>query len=88
MHKIPQIIKEKSMEDEMKFKDWMKEVDLNLEDICGISSADLPDVCYHDMYEDDIEAYEAAMKSWLYAASCAATRGEVEDCLSKNVGGV
>jgi hypothetical protein len=42
------------------FEQWMKEVDEHLEDRCGMSSNDLPDVCYRDWYDDGIPPKRAA----------------------------
>jgi hypothetical protein len=42
------------------FEDWMKAVDNYLSNTCGLSSLDLPDVCYMDMYDDGSSPRSAA----------------------------
>lgn len=44
------------------FKEYMKAVDRELTTICGLSSGDLSDVCYYDMFEDEIPPYDAAIE--------------------------
>ena len=45
---------------ERTFEDWMNEVNQAVERIAGMSSDDLPDVCYRDMYEDNMRPATAA----------------------------
>ena len=42
------------------FEQWKSEVDAIIERATGFSSDDLPDVCYMDMYEDDVKPVSAA----------------------------
>ena len=45
----------------MEFDDWMSAVDNYLsESLCGLTSDDLPDACYYDMWEDGMTPKEAA----------------------------
>jgi hypothetical protein len=48
------------MTEKLTFELWMREVDKALERIVGLSSADLPDVCYRDLYDDGAGPREAA----------------------------
>jgi len=45
------------------FEQWMKSVDAILVNSIGISSADLPDCCYLDWYDDGISAKSAARRA-------------------------
>ena len=42
------------------FEDWMKAVDRALFRKIGLTSADLPDACFHDWYDDEIPPSAAA----------------------------
>ncbi len=42
------------------FEKWMAEVDDCLVRKVGVSSADLPDVCYRDLFDQGVTAEEAA----------------------------
>ena len=42
------------------FKQWMKRVDRLLESALGLSSMDLSDKCWRDMFDDGITPREAA----------------------------
>lgn len=42
------------------FRLWMAQVDAELTCLCGLSSGDLGDICYRDMFEDGCEPREAA----------------------------
>ena len=44
----------------MTFKQWMKRVDRLLESALGLSSMDLVDQCWRDMFDDGITPREAA----------------------------
>jgi hypothetical protein len=44
----------------MNFEDWMKQVDHELELMCGLWSSDLPDYCYRDAYEAGCSAEQVA----------------------------
>jgi hypothetical protein len=39
------------MKTKLTFEQWMSKINKRLETICGISTDDLPDMCYADMYE-------------------------------------
>jgi len=45
------------------FEDWMKKVDKIIESRVGLSSDDLPDVCYRDWYDDGISPDRAANRA-------------------------
>ena len=51
---------EKHNQDGQTFKEWMKAVDRRIASVCGLSSMDLADICYWDMWNDDCPATEAA----------------------------
>lgn len=51
------------------FEDWMKEVDVHLRTLCYLSHLDLPDVCYHDWYDDGVSAKTAAKRAFKNANS-------------------
>ena len=42
------------------FASWMQDVDRAVARLCGLSAADLPDCCYHDMYDDEMTPSQAA----------------------------
>ena len=44
----------------MTFKEWMKEVDKEVEGICGMGVYDLPDCRFRDEYEAGTEPSEMA----------------------------
>lgn len=44
----------------MTFQQWMRKVDGEIAKRCGLSSGDLADQCYRDMYEDGLTPAEAA----------------------------
>lgn len=45
----------------MDFEQWMRKVDAEIaERLLGLTSSDLPDKCYRDMYETDMTPEEAA----------------------------
>ena len=44
----------------MTFKQWMAKVDGEISRQVGITSADLADACYRDMYDDDMNPIDAA----------------------------
>jgi len=47
----------------LSFKEWMKKVDACLISKVGLSSADLSDACYRDMYDDEISPEAAAQEA-------------------------
>jgi hypothetical protein len=52
----------------MTFEQWMQLVEANIARMTGgLSSADLPDCCYADWYEDECSAKSAARKAIRYA---------------------
>ena len=42
------------------FKEYMKQVDKYLNDLCGMGHEDLPDFCYHDNFDDGVSAKQTA----------------------------
>lgn len=42
-----------------RFDIWMKQVDAILVRKCGLESSDLPDQCYHMIYEDGLQPIDA-----------------------------
>lgn len=48
------------MKDQSGFKAWMAKVDAAIEARIGMSSMDLPDICYNDMYQDGAKPGTAA----------------------------
>jgi hypothetical protein len=44
----------------LSFKDWMKQVNVHLNRKAGVSSGDIGDACYRDMYDDEISPEDAA----------------------------
>ena len=44
----------------MNFKEWMNKVDAEIIKRCGLSSDDLSDFPYHDMYDDGVSPAEVA----------------------------
>ncbi len=49
------------------FEQWMMEVDAHICDMTGLVSADLPDIAYRDMYDDDCTSLEAANEALVEA---------------------
>ena len=47
----------------MSFEIWMKAVDKELLNECGLDSNDLPDIFYHGMFEDKTTPSEAAQEA-------------------------
>jgi hypothetical protein len=45
------------------FEAWMQDVDNAVERLTGMSTNDLPDVCYRDMFEDGVKPVSAARKA-------------------------
>lgn len=45
----------------MTFKEWMKEVNEEVESICGMGVYDLPDCCFRDEYEAGTPPREMAV---------------------------
>lgn len=45
------------------FEEWMKEVDTILMRTCYLSSADLPDCCYRDWYDQGVTPRSAASRA-------------------------
>ncbi len=46
------------------FAQWMREVDAILENKCGLSHQDLPDIPYRDMYDAGKGPKAAANRAW------------------------
>ena len=53
----------------LSFEEWMKRVDAQLIKWCGLSSSDLPDYMYWDMWDDDTSYADAACEALSDAAS-------------------
>ncbi len=47
---------------EVSFEDWMRQVDAALVSQVGLSSSDLPDQAYRDLYDSDTEPKEVAQE--------------------------
>ena len=45
------------------FKEWMWEVNDNIERVAGLSYKDIPDYPYHDMFDDGYDPRDAAMEA-------------------------
>lgn len=45
----------------MTFKEYMREVDLALVQVCGLTHSDLADYAYYDAYEAELEPREVAL---------------------------
>jgi hypothetical protein len=52
------------------FRMYMRRVDACLEARIGLSSGDLPDACYRDMFEGGMEPMEAAKEAIAAADDC------------------
>lgn len=48
---------------EKTFEQWKQEVNRAVENLCGMSADDLPDVCYRDWYDDDVQPGIAARRA-------------------------
>ena len=46
----------------MSFKEFMKQVDRNLHHICGLTSADLPDMDFYSRWEDECKPRDVAFE--------------------------
>lgn len=42
------------------FEQWMTEVDRRISAKIGLTSADLPDICYRDLYDEGVRPASAA----------------------------
>jgi len=51
----------------LSFEDWMHAVDRVIAARVGVDSADLPDICYADLYEDGATPASAARQAIRYA---------------------
>ena len=49
------------------FDQWMKEVNNVIGKFCGLSSDDLPDICYSDLFEEGATLKQAAKQAIKYA---------------------
>jgi hypothetical protein len=52
---------------ETTFEIWMKEVNLYVIKLCGLSMHDLADVCYRDWYDDTVSPATAARRAVKYS---------------------
>ena len=52
------------MDNQAGFETWMARVDAILDAWCGASSADLPDVCYRDLYDAGVRPGSAAARAY------------------------
>lgn len=50
-----------TIQDKPSFQDWMILVNKELHSICKLTYEDLPDQCWHDWYDDEIEPKDAAI---------------------------
>lgn len=51
----------------MGFEEWFSEVEMHMQSNWGISTADLPDYCYRDLYDDGADSDEAASEAYDHA---------------------
>ncbi len=51
----------------MTFQQYMQKVDAEIAGICGLSSLDLADVCFRDMFDDGVSPREAAEECLEYS---------------------
>jgi len=51
------------------FDDWMEQVDAQLVEMIGLTSRELPDTYYYDMYDDGASPKEAAEQAREHAFS-------------------
>lgn len=47
----------------IEFENWMKLVDNYIVQVIGLTSADLPDCCYRDWYDDGVSPKSAAKRA-------------------------
>ena len=47
----------------MTFEDWMKQVDKEVNKLCGMSYLDLPDCAYSQWHEDGVKPASAAKRA-------------------------
>ncbi len=45
------------------FEAWMKQVNLRIENTIGLSSDDLPDINYRDLYDNEVNPSTAAWEA-------------------------
>ena len=45
------------------FEQWMKAVDQKIENQIGLSHADLPDICYRELYDDGVSPASAVRQA-------------------------
>ena len=50
--------------EKLSYTEWMKAVDIEIGKFCGLTSDDLADCCYRDMYDDGYTAGEAALAAY------------------------
>ena len=48
---------------EKTFEQWKQEVDRFVDIMTGLSSDDLPDICYRDLFEDGVSSKRAAARA-------------------------
>lgn len=68
----------KAIEEDLAFQDWMKKVNMEIFDICGLSCDDLPDFLYRDLF-DAGECHIQVAKDALVEAGCEVDEEEGED---------
>lgn len=49
--------------EKLRFDQWMRAVDIACKRLAGVSVYDLPEICYADLYEDDVKPQAAARKA-------------------------
>lgn len=52
-------------DDGLTFRQWMRQVDLEVARHCGLSASDLADQCYWDQWHDGVPPAEAAEEALL-----------------------
>ncbi|MES2367034.1 MAG: hypothetical protein V4563_14255 [Pseudomonadota bacterium] len=45
------------------FEAWMQQVNSYIDSLCGMTTDDLPDVCYRDWFEDGLKPASAAKRA-------------------------
>jgi hypothetical protein len=45
------------------FEEWMRYVDQEIGEVCGLGHRDLPDANYRDWFDDEMTPHEAALEA-------------------------
>jgi hypothetical protein len=49
----------------MTYRQWKEEVEMCLEELCGMSSEDLPDYAYRDAFDDGLSPEDTAEEVYI-----------------------